>query len=145
MEDNVIYQIKNLDVAIIKKMCSISKENKVCVKPTPLQTKILKYILDSKGKEVYQRDLEEVLKVSRATVSEALLAMEKSDIISRVTSTKDARIKQIVLTKKSKKIYNEMENSFKKLNEKIIQNIPEDEVESFLVTLKKMINNMEEE
>ena len=82
MKPNVIEEIKNLEVQIGKRLFKEAKLLDIKKPPSPLQGKVLKYILDHKEEKICQRDLEEHLNVSKATISEVLVAMEKSELIS---------------------------------------------------------------
>ena len=105
MKIYVANELKKLDVDISRKLFSIAKENKISFYPSPLQAKITKYLIENNKREVYQKELEEVFEVRKATISGVLFTMEKNEVIKRVASENDARQKKIVLTKKSKKIY----------------------------------------
>lgn len=72
---------------------------------TPTQMQIIEYILEHDGSCVYQKDLENVLKLRRATVSGVLQTMEKNDFIERVIDKNDTRVKKIILNKKTSKIF----------------------------------------
>ena len=74
-------------------------------KPTPTQMQIMDYFLDNNKKEIFQKDLEDILHLRRATVSGVLQTMEKNKLIQRVTDEEDTRIKKIILNKKAKKIF----------------------------------------
>lgn len=142
MNKDLLFEVKDLHLAITRKLCNIIKKNNDLNSPSPLQAKILGYLIKYNDKKVYQKDLENILNVSRATVSEALTIMEKNNIIKRIISPNDARAKQIVLTEHSMKRYNEMKKNLKIINNKLIEGISEDEQKLFLKTLNKMKENM---
>lgn len=142
MERYVSNELKKLDVEIGKRIFAITKEKKIKFHPSPLQAKIIKYLVENEGKEIYQKDLEEVFEVSKATISGVLLTMEKNKTIKRIPSKTDARQKKIVLPEKSKEIYNEVKETFKTLNEDLVKNISKDELNSFYKTIRKMRNNI---
>lgn len=81
--------------------------------------------------------------MSKATISGALRTMENNQLIERDTSKKDGRAKKIILTKKGKKIYQEMEETFDILEEQLSNNISKKDLEQFMNTLKIMENNLE--
>ena len=83
MEIYVANELKKLDVDINRKLFSIAKERKIPFYPSPLQAKVTKYLIENKEGEVYQKELEEVYEVSKATISGVLLTMEKNKIIKR--------------------------------------------------------------
>ena len=106
------------------------------------QFEILKYIILNKDKEIYQKDLEEHLKLRKSTVSGVLSTMEKNNLIVRVGSKKDARLKQIVLTEDTKKIYAKKLKQLKSLETKMIQGISKENLDIFKEVLKEMKNNL---
>lgn len=145
MKPNVIEEIKKLDVKIAKRLFKDAKKEGIKRPPSPLQARILKYILEQKSEVICQKDLENYLKISKATISEVLVAMEKKEIIKRVSMPNDARAKRIVLTNTSLERFQELEKNFSDINEKLIEGISDDELARFLNVLNKMQQNMKEE
>lgn len=145
MKPNVIEEIKKLDVKIAKRLFKDAKKEGIKRPPSPLQARILKYILEQKSEVICQKDLENYLKISKATISEVLVAMEKKEIIKRVSMPNDARAKRIVLTNTSLERFQELEKNFSDINEKLIEGISDDELARFLNILNKMQQNMKEE
>lgn len=142
MKPNVIEEIKNLEVQIGKRLFKEAKLLDIKKPPSPLQGKVLKYILDHKEEKICQKDLEEHLNVSKATISEVLVAMEKSELIKRVSVPEDARIKRIVLTNTSLTRFQELEKNFQTINEELLHNISDHELACFFNILRKMEENM---
>lgn len=142
MELNIVNQLKLLDIEIGRKLFSIAKLNEIDQPPSPLQGKILKYIVENEGKEIYQKNLEERFNVSKATISEVLQTMENNKLIERIQNSQDARLKQIILTETSRKRFNEMEKSFRILNQELEKGLSEEEKQQFIITLNKMKNNI---
>lgn len=145
MKPNVIEEIKKLDVKIAKRLFKDAKKEGIKRPPSPLQARILKYILEQKSEVICQKDLENYLKISKATISEVLVTMEKKEIIKRVSIPNDARAKRIVLTNTSLERFQELEKNFSDINEKLIEGISDDELARFLNVLNKMQQNMKEE
>lgn len=138
MNKKILSKIKELDVMIIR---SFTKKEKNCHIPTPTQMRIIKYITESKNK-VYQRDLEKVLNLRRATVSGVLSTMEKNNLIKRVIDSDDTRVKQIILNDDVEKIFKENKKRFSILEDIVIRNITEEEINVFSKVLDKMIYNI---
>ena len=132
MKSNVIEEIKKLDVKIAKRLFKEAKSQDIKRPPSPLQARILKYILAHKEEVICQKNLEDYLKVSKATISEVLLTMEKSEIIKRVSIPEDARAKRIMLTNTSLERLQELEKKFQAINENLIEGISESELAQFL-------------
>ena len=96
-EYQILYQIKKLEKLVIRNIsgnCMELKKNKKI--PTLTQMEIIDYILRSENQDIFQRDLEQVLKLRRATVSGVLQTMEKNNLIIRVQSNEDSRAKKII-------------------------------------------------
>ena len=142
MKPNIINEIKSLEVKIGKKLFQEAKLQEIKRPPSPLQAKILKYILDHKEEVVCGKDLENYLHVSKATISEVLMAMEKSAIIKRISIPDDARAKRIVLTDTSLERFQELEKNFQSINEELLHGVSKKELECFLNVLQKMKNNI---
>lgn len=142
MKPNIINEIKSLEVKIGKKLFQEAKLQEIKRPPSPLQAKILKYILDHKEEVVCGKDLGNYFHISKATISEVLMAMEKSAIIKRISIPDDARAKRIVLTDTSLERFQELEKNFQSINEELLHGVSKKELECFLNVLQKMKNNI---
>ena len=145
MKKNIARELKNLDIEIGRKMFDISKKSKMSGPPSPLQAGILDYLIMNKEKQINQKELEENLGVSKTTISNALLSMQKNEMIERVQSDIDARNKEIRLTQKSENIFNEMFNMFEILDKEMLKGISEEELDMFYKTIEKIRMNIRRE
>lgn len=137
----MLYKIKSLEKLIARIVIgSLPEVKKVQITPTQMQ--IIAYILENSNKDIYQKDLEEVLGLRRATVSGVLYTMEKNHLIKRSTSMNDARVKKIVLNDEAKKIFLTGEEKIKKLEELMIKDLSEVELEMFSKIIDKMKDNI---
>jgi len=145
MNIDLATEIKNLNMALIKKLFSMHKENisKKC--PSPFQIQIIKYLENNQEKDVHQKDLENYFKVSASAISGVIKAMEKKGIVEKIQSQNDARKNKIVLSSESVKIYQGMINDIKILNEELISGISEKELIEFERILSKMKENLKKE
>ncbi len=140
---SIFYEIKELEKSIIKKL-SKPEVDKNVHRPTPTQMKIVDYILNNIDKEyIYQKDIEEALKLSKATVSDVLNRMEKKALIIRNTNPQDTRSKIIVLSKDAKEKYDASQKRLRELEEKAKKNITTEELELFSSIINKMKKNLE--
>lgn len=142
MEKSVAGELKKLDVEIGRKMFDISKKSNMSVPPSPLQGRILDYLIINEDKSVNQKQLEENLDVSKTTISNALLSMEKNKMIERIQSDIDARNKEIKLTKKSLDVFYEMSNMFEILDKEMLKDISKEELDTFYNVIEKIENNI---
>lgn len=140
----VLYKIKSLDTLIFReigKNCETNRREKI-VKATPTQMQILAYILECRDKEIYQRDLEKVLNLRRATVSGVLKTMEKNDLVKRVTDNNDTRSKKVILQEKAINIFKRHKKLMLEIENNITKNISEEEIEIFCNIIDKMKENI---
>lgn len=140
-ENSILSQIKSLEKLIVRNITGIGIQNIEAI-PTPTQMQIIKYILENNDKEVYQRDLEKVLNLRRATVSGVLQTMEKNNLIKRVTDTNDTRTKRIILNEETKNIFFTYRKKVSELELKITSGISKDELKIFSSVIDKMKENV---
>ena len=103
---------------------------------------IIGYILDNYDKDIYQKDLESVLNLRRATVSGVLQTMERNGLVLRVVNDGDARSKKIILNDRAKKIFASNEKKIAELEKIAVRGIPDDELAIFSKVLSSMKNNL---
>lgn len=143
MEDkNIFNSIKELEKGIVRKIMSETSYDEMHSKPSIAQMQIIKYILKHDGKTIYQRDLEEVFNLRRATISGILKTMEKNNVIIRVCDPNDARGKIVILSDDAKKFFKEKETLFKKLETVLKKDISKEELETFYKVILKMRDNI---
>lgn len=143
MEDkNIFNSIKELEKGIVRKIMSETSHDEMYSKPSIAQMQIIKYILKHDGKTIYQRNLEEVFNLRRATISGILKTMEKNNVIIRVCDPNDARGKIVILSDDAKKFFKEKETLFKKLETVLKKDISKEELEIFYKVILKMRDNI---
>lgn len=143
MEDkNIFNSIKELEKVIVRKIMSETSHDEMFSKPSIAQMQIIKYILKHDGKTIYQRDLEEVFNLRRATISGILKTMEKNNVIIRVCDPNDARGKIVILSDDAKKFFKEKETLFKKIETVLKKDISKEELEIFYKVILKMRDNI---
>lgn len=145
MKDRILYQIKSLNKSVVRTLlsnieCSINFD-KI---PTPTQMQILEYIIKN-DKEVYQKDLETILNLRRATISGVLQTMEKNNLIERISHEEDARTKKIILTEKARIMFEKSEEKILELEKVITKDITKKDLETFLKVINKMKENLKNE
>ena len=145
-----LYKIRSLEKMIIRlfidekefipEKCNLKKQK---IFPTPTKMQIIAYILKHKNEDIYQRDLEDVLKLRRATVSGVLKTMEKNGFITRITDKEDTRIKKIILNKNAEEIFEKSEKKLDELEKIVIKDISETDLKIFSNVIDKMKENIE--
>lgn len=145
-QEQVLYKIKSLYEVILRNIIHNNQNHLKNFKkryPTPTQMQIIKYIIDNKDNDIYQKDLENILNLRRATVSGVLKTMEKNNLIIRIDCNFDARVKKIILTENTKKFFKNSKEQFDKMDYILTNNIDKHDLEIFLKVIDKMKNNLE--
>ena len=72
---------------------------------TSIQTRILGHLrhAEEEGRCVFQREIEDIFRIKRSSVTSVLQTLEKKGLIIRESIPEDARVKKLVLTEKAKK------------------------------------------
>ena len=136
----VLYQIKSLEKSILRH----NKEKSIKDKEiTTTQMEILLYIFKNEDKDIYQKELENVLNLRRATVSGVLQTMEKNNLITRITDAEDTRTKKIILNEETRNIFLRQLKQFDEIEKVIVDGISEKELEVFFEVIQRMKNNVE--
>lgn len=111
---------------------------------TVSQAYVIDFIsMQGDNQDVFQKDLEKAFDLKRSSISLMLNNMEKSDLIKRVPVTEDARLKKIILTDKSKKLYEKISIAIDSVENRVCENITPDELKVFKRVLDKIRNNLE--
>ena len=110
---------------------------------TGVQAFILKFIYENqKNGKVYAKDIENEFDMRKPTITGILQLMEQNKLIERKSEGKDARLKEILITKKGLDIVNNVDLNVEQVENKLIENILEEELSTFLKILNKLLKNM---
>ena len=143
MNEKLLSKLKRVDHLIIQmifKNTTLETPNK---HPSRAQATILDMLIKSNG-ELTQKEIEEKLNVSRATISETLCKMEKYEMIKREFGS-DSRTKIIKLTDKSIEIHKHMNETFNNISNKVEEILTKDETKELKELLEKLSIGLEKE
>lgn len=144
MEDKLLIKLRKIDHLIVQMMFK-NCDNKIPNRPpSRTQAQILDILINAKT-TVTQKEIEEKLNVSRATISETLSKMEKYEMIKREISESDSRTKVVKLTEKSIEIHNYMDKMMKLVSDKVENILSKEETKTLKILLEKLSNGMEKE
>ncbi len=126
----------------------IHKTHPPCARPgtplTQLQGGILGYLYRHNAEEpVYQKNIEEVFRISRATATNTLQVMEKNGLIIRKSQDQDARLKRIFMTEEACREHMQMEKRMEALDTHMLAGMSSTEIEQFLTLLDRVRDNLE--
>lgn len=107
---------------------------------TGIQMRLLGYIRmeEEKGHNVFQRDIEGILRIKRSSVTSLLQTLEKKHYIVRMNVEGDARIKKLVLTEEARKIQQESFQIMTKLEKQTRALFTEEEFQRFLEYMSRI-------
>ncbi len=101
---------------------------------TSIQTRILGHLrcAEDKGQSVFQKDIEEVFRIKRSSVTSVLQTLEKKGLILRESVPGDARIKKLVLTEEARKIQSCSYHTLVKVEQEMRALFTDEEFNDFL-------------
>lgn len=104
---------------------------------------ILQYLTDNVGKEVYQKDIEQLFSIKRSTANQMLRTMEARGYIRRTISNEDARKNVLTVTEEGIAACGHLVKELYQFMLKLHGDIPRNELEQFQGTLRKLWKNIE--
>ena len=101
---------------------------------TSIQSRVLGYLRmeETKGNCVFQRDIEEVFRIKRSSVTSVLQTLEKKALIQRKSIPEDARVKKLVLTEKAREMQTSTYRDLERMEKEIRSLFSDEEFKGFL-------------
>lgn len=101
---------------------------------TSIQTRILGHLrhAEEDGRSVFQREIEDVFRIKKSSVTSVLQTLEKKELIVREILPEDARVKKLVLTDKAREMQGGTYHKIGKMEEEVRSLFTEKEFEQFL-------------
>ena len=104
---------------------------------------IIGYIARNPHKEIFQRDLEKEMTITRSTASKVVTLMKKKGLIIRESVDYDARLKKLVLTDKALALHVAITSYINRTEDRIIKGFSQDEIELLQSFMHRMKTNLE--
>lgn len=107
---------------------------------TPIQSRILGYIFmaESEGSYVFQRDIEELFRIRRSSVTSVLQLLEKKGLLRRESVPEDARLKKLLLTEEGWRLQRCTFHYLYALEQNIREIFTEEELKTFFAYMNRM-------
>ncbi len=103
---------------------------------------ILAFIAENSDRDIFQRDIECFLSVTRSTASRVVDLMVQKGLLVKSSVSTDARLKKLTLTDKSCAIVSELKEMDDELNTTLREGIDEADLEIFYKCIDKMKSNL---
>lgn len=101
---------------------------------TCIQSRILGHLRreQDEGRVVFQRDIEDVFRIKRSSVTSVLQTLEKKGLIVRESIPEDARVKKLVLTEDARKLQAHTCHALGEMEQSVRNLFTEEEFRQFL-------------
>ena len=119
--------------------------NKYAMNISPIQVRIVKYLVKQNNKAILQKDMEYIFNIRRSTVSGVIKTMEKNNIIIRENVKDDNKSKEIKLTNEVYIRDNELVRKLRELDLELLKGVNKEGLEVFRRVLKNIQDNLKEE
>lgn len=123
-----------------------NRANQVSMKTDNLslhQCWILRFLIENAGKEIYQKDIEQLFSIKRSTANQMLRTLEMRGYIQRIISSEDTRKNILEVTDTGKAAYQTLAQDLYQVMQKLHGDIPQEELLQFQKTLRKLWRNIE--
>lgn len=101
--------------------------------------------MEHQNELITQKQIEEVLGITRSTASIVLSHMEENQLITRKILEQDSRIKSIHIMPKGMELYETMTREKIEFEAKLLQGFTSFELEQFVKYIRRMKKNIKEE
>ena len=125
---------------LIKQRMEIERGND-SINLTHVQVRLLFFLYKSE-KPIYQKDIEQYLKIRRSSATQMLNVLERDGYIVRQIAKHDARLKEIQVTDSTLLLIDVMEAHINKTEWMLRQNIDEDDLSVFFKVLDQLKENL---
>ena len=131
--------INGLSHQLKRQMCALEEESGL----TNMQSLVLHYIaFQTVERDIYQKDVEKAFQIRRSTATGILQFLEKEGYIYRETVERDARLKKIVPTEKTKELHGHIISNIRYMEALLRKDIPREELEVCIHVLERMSANL---
>lgn len=135
----VAHEVKCLSNMIRQELDGNRKLNSVTI----MQGMFIGYLTTHSGIDQFQKDLETQFQIRRSTATGILQLMERDGLIVREPVEHDARLKRLVLTEKADAIFHQMNENLVRVEDKLVDGLSEEELNTFFSIMDKMKHNLE--
>lgn len=103
---------------------------------------IIHYMVCHQGKDIFQKDLEKELALTRSNVSKVVDKMVQKGLILRSPVEHDARLKKLTLTEKALEIDRQVEKNIADAEKRLTEGFTQEELERLREYLHRLTENI---
>lgn len=104
---------------------------------------IIGFLAENDDREIYQKDIEQYFSLTAPSVSNKLRDLQKKELVDRVYSKVDTRLKQVIMTEKAWDIDRRMRDEIESFESRINSLLAEDEKDQLSLILDKLKKDFE--
>lgn len=108
------------------------------------QGKLIHYLFSHRESAVYQKDIEAAFGLRASTATELVSSLEKTGLLRRVQSEKDARCRELVLTELADTVKDDVFQDIDALEKQLTLSIAPEELDTWVRVTCKMLENLGE-
>ena len=103
----------------------------------------VRYLFENQDKEIFIKDIEKRLSISKSVASNLVKRMEKNGFVELVTSDKDKRYKYVHLTDLGKKKARDVKHFREAIHEQLLEGISKEDAETAFRVFHQIRKNLE--
>jgi DNA-binding MarR family transcriptional regulator len=135
------YEIKALSNLLRRKIWNVGDHPRHELL-TEMDGMIVGFLCHNQDREIFQKDIETAFCIRGSTASRLLQRLEGNGFVARITSARDARLKQVVVTEKALALNQQLEDRISAVEAILTRDISPDEIRCFLSTVEKLKHNL---
>ncbi len=138
--------IRSLNNILMRRFDSNRPDKEALGRITNANRWVIGYLTDqeAKGKDVFQRDLEEAFCITRSTVSKVIDLMIQKGLIERQAVPYDARLKKLKLTEKAVELSKRVRAYADGVEKDVTAGFTEEEIDMLLSYIDRIRKNLGE-
>ena len=140
--EDVGKMIKSIDNLMMRNANSMD-QSPVRKSLSPMQGWIIGYLFMHQEKVLYQKDLEQEFCLPKSTLATILKQLDEKGFILRESAEHDSRLKRIRISQKGMELQYDFLAHIRRVDQYMCEGIPEEEIETFLQTGRKLRKNLE--
>ncbi len=139
-------EIRSLNNILMRRFDSNRPDKEELGRITNANRWVIGYLTEqqAKGKDVFQRDLEETFCITRSTVSKVIDLMIQKGLIERQAVPYDARLKKLVLTEKALELSGKVRLYAEGVEKEVTAGFTQEEISTLLSYIDRIRKNLGE-